>query len=81
MSSYPLPLIEIKTALIKKTPERSVEIIKKIAEEGNIYAANIYGDMLIEGVWDIKRMQVDLIRGDLQSPIAEDMSSSAIDPY
>ena len=81
MSSYPLPLIEIKTALIKKTPERSVEIIKKNAEEGNIYAANIYGDMLIEGVWDIKKMQVDLIRGDLQSPIAEDMSSSAIDPY
>ena len=55
------------TALVRKTPKQSVEIIKRFAEEGNIFAANIYGDMLMEGVWDIKRMQVDLVRGNLQA--------------
>ena len=73
----PSSVIEIRTALVKKTPKQSVEIIKRFAEEGNIFAANIYGDMLMEGVWDIKRMQVDLIRGDLQEAAPNDIH----DPY
>jgi hypothetical protein len=49
---------------IKNCPEK-VQALKAMAGAGNIQAAFAYGDMLMAGAWDIKRMELDLVRGQL----------------
>lgn len=64
----PIPTAsDIKTAFYKGNYEECVNLIKILAEEGqDATAADIYGDLLMSGVWDTRKMEVDLVRGRLQ---------------
>ena len=49
---------------MKNCPEK-IQSLKAMADAGNIQAAYVYGDMLMIGSWDIKRMELDLTLGQL----------------
>lgn len=57
-------------------PEK-IQKIKAMAHAGNIQASYVYGDMLMIGAWDIKRIENDTARGQLL-PQPEDINT---DPY
>jgi hypothetical protein len=58
---------DIKTSFYKGNFEECIDLIKILADEGgDAVAADIYGDILMSGVWDTRKMEVDLARGRLQ---------------
>lgn len=52
---------------MKNCPEK-IQSLKAMADAGNVQAAFVFGDMLMKGIWDIKRMELDVARGQLLPP-------------
>lgn len=58
---------DIKTSFYKGNFEECINLIKILAGEGgDAVASDIYGDILMSGEWDTRKMEVDLARGRLQ---------------
>ena len=62
----------VKNAFEKNQLEECVRLTEGSAMD-NLQCAELYGDMLMYGVWDLYQMRYDLIRGNLAAP-AEDPS-------
>lgn len=56
-----LDTTEFINALTIKDRRSMVKALGSLAENGNIHAANLYGDFLIQSVWDEEKMTVDLL--------------------
>ena len=68
---------DIKIAFYKGNYEECVNFIKILADEGeNALSADIYGDLLMSGVWDTRKIEVDLVRDRLQP-----LNQNHADPY
>ena len=50
-------------ALNVKNMNERLDSMKKLADARNVDAACWYGDALMKGIWDIKKMELDLARG------------------
>ena len=62
---------KLKNAFDGNDLRKCVEITESFADAGDSIAADLYGDMLMCGVWDISRMKYDLVRDDL-IPLPDD---------
>jgi hypothetical protein len=50
---------DIKTSFYKGNFEECIDLIKNLADEGgDAVAADIYGDILMSGEWDTRKMEV-----------------------
>ena len=67
----------IKKSLENKEMDKCSTETRELASTGNSMACEIYGDMLMEGVWDTHKMTSDLITGNL----LESVEFPARDPY
>jgi hypothetical protein len=59
---------DIKAAYYSGDLKETINLIKSRAEEGNAAAADVYGDLLMTGVWDTRQMEIDLILRDRLAP-------------
>ena len=65
------------SALRIKDKRTMINVLSGLAHSGNIYAANLFGDLLLLSVWDEEKMGFDICRGMLIPP-TEDPKN---DPY
>lgn len=56
-----LDTTEFINVLTIKDRRSMVKAIGSLAEDGNIHAANLYGDYLIQSVWEEEKMTVDFL--------------------
>lgn len=66
-----------KSTFSNNQPKEYVAQMEHYAQIGNASACEIYGDMLMEGVWEIYKMKSDIITGNLLEPT----ENPSDDPY